>query len=150
MTSLAAALDAEAVVWSADGGARRIAVSDLVTGVQQTLLGHGDVIRSIEIGTDALASRTAFRRIALSELGRSGTLVIGRLDPSGGFTLTVSAGTVRPVVLRYAALPTARALADDVLAIDEWYDDAHGAPDWRRAMSARFAEQIRDELAVEA
>lgn len=150
MTSLAAALDADAVVWTADGETLRIPVSELVTGVQETRLAPGDVIRSIEIGADALASRTAFRRIALSELGRSGTLVIGRLAPSGAFTLTVTAGTRRPVVLRYAALPSAPRLADDVSAIDDWYDDAHGAPDWRRAMSARFAAEIRDELAVVA
>jgi hypothetical protein len=34
-----------------------------------------------------------------------------------------------------------------VYTIDCWYDDAHGSPDWRRAMSVRFAEQLRQELA---
>ena len=34
-----------------------------------------------------------------------------------------------------------------VEAVDDWYDDPHGAPDWRRAMTLRLAEQVREELA---
>ena len=95
----------------------------------------------------APASRTGFRRIALSPLGRTGTLVIGRADPSGEVVFTVTGGTTRPRVLRFDEPPSAAALADAVDSIDDWYDDAHGKPDWRRAMSLKFAEEIRGELA---
>jgi hypothetical protein len=27
-----------------------------------------------------------------------------------------------------------------------WHDDAHGAPDWRRAISSVLAHEIREEL----
>ena len=87
------------------------------------------------------------RRIALSPLGRTGTLVIGRADPSGEVVFTVTGGTTRPRVLRFDEPPSAAALADAIDSIDDWYDDAHGKPDWRRAMSLKFAEEIREELA---
>ncbi|MCU1514222.1 MAG: FAD-binding molybdopterin dehydrogenase, partial [Microbacteriaceae bacterium] len=93
----------------------------------------------------SLESRTGFRRIALSPLGRSGTLVIARLGPDG-FVVTITAGTPRPYQLRFADIPSAAELADAVHAIGDWYDDPHGAPDWREAMSALFAEQLRQEL----
>ena len=75
--------------------------------------------------------------------------MIGRVDADGQFVLTVSASTVRPFVLRFPALPTATELGD---ALDEsigpqhWYDDPHGAPDWRRHISCAAAQQIREEL----
>jgi CO/xanthine dehydrogenase FAD-binding subunit len=146
MTSLAAALDAEAVIWTTNGGDRRVPVVDFVTGVRETVLEPGEVLRAIDIQRRALASRTAFRRIALSPRGRSGTLVIARHDPSGEVVFTVTAGTPRPFQLRFDEVPGAAALSSAVHAIGDWYDDAHGAPDWRRAMSALFAEELRVEL----
>ncbi|WP_423921616.1 FAD binding domain-containing protein [Frigoribacterium sp. 2-23] len=147
MTSLMAALDATALVWTADGGERHLPVSDFVTGVRQNALGHGDVLRALEVPLASLRSRTAFRRIALSELGRSGTLVIGRVAADGELVITVTAGTPRPVQLSFAELPSADALETALLRVDDWYDDPHGAPDWRRHVSTLFAHEIRDELA---
>ena len=60
--------------------------------------------------------------------------------------LTVTAGTVRPVQLRYDSLPDAGILAHGIAAIDCWFTDAHGAADWRRAMSGVLGEEIRAEL----
>lgn len=148
MTSLAVALDATALVWTPDGGERRVAAVDFITGVESTVLGFGEVLRSVDLPLAALRSRTAYRKIALSPLGRSGTLVIGRLAADGGFTLTVSAGTDRPVLLRWDAAPSGGDLESGIRSIDNWYDDAHGAPDWREAMSVLLAEEIRQELAA--
>lgn len=146
MTSLAAALDAVAVTWPAAGGERRVPVAELVTGVQECDLAPGEVLRSIELPAASMAARTGFRRIALSPLGRSGALVIARVDPTGEVVFTVTAGTRRPHQLRFDELPSARALEAAVLAVDDWYDDPHGAPDWRRAMTALLAEELRVEL----
>ena len=146
MTALAAALDAEAVIWTPDGGERRHPVADLVTGDHRNTLSHGEVLRLIEIPLSSLAARSGFRRIALSPLGRSGTLVIARVDDSGEAIFTITAGTPRPRQLRFDEVPSAGALKNAVLEIDEWFSDPHGAPDWRRAMSALLAEQLRLEL----
>ncbi|QHC59117.1 FAD binding domain-containing protein [Rathayibacter sp. VKM Ac-2760] len=146
MISLAAALDAEALVWRADGSDALVPIAELVTGNMTTTLGHGDVIRSIEFPRRALDARTAYRKIALSPLGRSGAVVIGRLDEDGAFVLAVTAATIRPELLRWDALPAADELAAAVGRIGTWFTDPHGAADWRRAVVGVLAEEIRVEL----
>jgi CO/xanthine dehydrogenase FAD-binding subunit len=147
MTSLFSALDAEALIWRADGSDLRLPVSELVTGNTTTSLGSGDVLRSLHVSPRSLGSATAYRKIALSAIGRSGAVIIGRLDPvDGSFVLTVSAATVRPEQLRFAGLPTASDLRSAIEGIDSWFTDAHGAADWRRAVSALLGEEIRLEL----
>jgi CO/xanthine dehydrogenase FAD-binding subunit len=147
MTALTSALDGVGLIWMPNGGERRVPIVELVTGVRQTVLGHGEVLRAIELPASALAARVAIRRISLAELGRSGAFLIARLDADGTFVVTITAATPRPRQLRFASLPSAATLAagiDD--SVRDWYDDPHGAPDWRRAMSMRFAEECRVEL----
>jgi CO/xanthine dehydrogenase FAD-binding subunit len=150
MTSLTAALDGVGVIWTPSGGERRLPIVELVTGVVQNALEAGEVLRAIELPAATMTSRTAMRRISLAALGRSGTFVIARVDDDGTFVVTITAGTPRPRQLRFAALPNADTLAAAIDAeVDgDWYDDPHGAPDWRRAMSLRFAEELRVELAT--
>ncbi|CAN5271555.1 FAD binding domain-containing protein [soil metagenome] len=138
MTSLAVALDATVVLWTA-ASERRVPAVSFVTGVRETVLAPGEVVRAVEIPLASL-HRTAFRRIALSPLGRTGTLVTGRRDASGLTVLGVTGGTARPHRLAFDSPPTAAQVASAVDSIDDWYDDAHGSPDWRRAMSLAFAE----------
>lgn len=145
MTALLAAWDATALVWRPDGTDRVIPVVDLVTGVQSTALEPGELVRSFCVPAASLASRTGFRRIALSPLGRTGTLVIARASDAE-LTWTVTGGVTRPRQVRFESMPDAAALAAAIDTIDDWYDDAHGTPDWRRAMSLRFAEELREEL----
>lgn len=156
-TSILVALDGEAVIWQAlesdvEPGERRLPVVDVVTGVRQTALRHGEVLRAIDIPASALAARAGFRRAALAPLGRSGAVVVARRDTSGAFVLSLSAATPRPHRLRFPEPPTAIELAsalDRAVATgDGWYDDAHGAPDWRRARSLALAEELRRELSV--
>lgn len=148
MTSLFSALDAEALVWKADGSDARVPVSALVTGNTTTSLEPGDVLRSLHVPARSLGSVTAYRKIALSALGRSGAVIIGRSDPiDESFVLTVSAATVRPEQLRFVGLPTASELRTAIEGIGSWFTDAHGAADWRLAVSIVLAEEIRHELA---
>ena len=147
MTTLTASLDGVGLIWMPDGTERRVPIVDVVTGVRQTVLRHGEVLRAIELPASALAARVAVRRISLAELGRSGAFVIARRDVDGTFVVTITAATSRPHQLRFASIPSAAALANEIdAAVSDWYDDPHGAPDWRRAMSLRFAEECRVEL----
>lgn len=150
LISLCTALDVDGVIWTPDGGERRMPVAELVTGPLTTALERGEILRSLEFPLRALRARTAFRKIALSPLGRSGIVVIGRLDENGAAVFAITAAVPAPVVLRFAALPDAQELAAAIEAVPEWYADAHGAADWRHAMSALLAEQIRVELAEAA
>ena len=82
-----------------------------------------------------------------SPLGRAGTVLAARQDADGGFVLCVTGGTTRPEVLRFPSLPSAPELAAAVAEIPSWFTDAHGAADWREAVSRLLAEEIRQELA---
>jgi len=146
LISLTTALDATAIIWTPDGGERRLPVADLVTGVRTTALGDGELLRALHVRTTALRGTAVFRRAALTRHGRSGTVVIGRVDEDGTLVVTVTAGVPRPRQLRFDTLPDADCLRAAIEAIGEWYDDPHGSPDWRHAMTARLAEQVRQEL----
>jgi CO/xanthine dehydrogenase FAD-binding subunit len=142
MTSLAAGLGATALIWSSDGGERRIPVAEFVTGVRSTVLRPGEVVRAVEF--PPAPAWVSHRRASLAPLGRSAALVLARLD-TAGFTLTITASTASPRVFAFADVPEAGELAAAVENCD-WYDDPHGAADWRRAMTLRFAEELRAEV----
>lgn len=66
--------------------------------------------------------------------------------------MTVSAATTRPFRFWFALPPTAaelRGAIDGAVRPDEWFDDIHGLPEWRRHMALRLAEEIRRELTTE-
>ena len=156
MISLCAALDGVATVLGPGGSSRTVPVAEFVTGDGRNCLAPGELLRKVHLPASALASRVAFRRLSLSNLGRSGVLLIGRLDADGGLVLTVTAATTRPVQLRLghaagsaagtgAAVELAEAL-DAAIPDGLYHDDVHGLPDWRKDMTYRLAEEIRAEL----
>jgi len=151
MISLTAALDGTCTIWTPAGNERRVTVTDFVVAPQRNALMPGELLRSIALPLPALRRRTAFRQISLAPLGRSAALLIGTLSPDDEtFALTVTASTPRPVRLSFPGLPTRDALRERIEAeIQQYYDDVHGAPAWRRHMTLQLAEEIRQELAGE-
>jgi CO/xanthine dehydrogenase FAD-binding subunit len=148
MISLTSALDGEVHVWRANRADYRLPVREFVTGVAANVLAPGDVLRSVHLPATALRGTTAYRKLAPSPLGRSGIVVIGRRDPDGRMALSVTAATVRPYVFTFPS-PDVNLVrrAHAGIPDEAWTDDAHGDPDWRRAMSLLLAEQICAELA---
>ena len=149
--SLCAGLDGTATILGPGGTSRRVPVADFITGDATNCLAPGELLRSVHLPASALASRVAFRRLSLSNLGRSGALLIGRLDGGTSLVLTVTAATKRPVQLRFDGLPDPDRLAaalDDAIPAELYHDDIHGLPAWRRDMTYRLAEEIRAELAA--
>lgn len=149
--SLCAGLDGVATILAPGGGSRTLPVADFITGDARNGLAPGELLRSVHLPASALSGRVAFRRLSLSNLGRSGVLLIGRLDGGTSLVLTVTAATKRPVQLRFDALPDADQLAaalDEAIPADLYHDDIHGLPAWRRDMTYRLAEEIRAELAT--
>lgn len=147
MISLASALGGEVVVWRADGDDYRMPITEFVTGRAMNVLAVGDVLRSVHLPDSALRGRTAYRKLAPSPMGRSGIVVIGRLNAAGTFVLSITAATVRPFVfdLPSVDLDAVRQAHADIPS-DAWTDDPHGDPDWRRGVSLVLAEQICAEL----
>src|SRR5215813_13623528 len=115
MISLTAALDGVCTIWQADGGERRIAVADFVTGNQRNVLRPGELLRQIDIPLAALRRRSAFRQISLTPVGRSAALLIGSIASEGQFALTVTASTKQPMKLSFAEMPPADELRTALL-----------------------------------
>jgi len=151
MISLAATLDGTAQIWAADGTEYEAPVAGLMTGNGTNRLPHGDLLRSILLPEYALHARTAYRKIALAELGRSGAVVTARLDEDGPATFVVTAATEIPAIRRFERLPDAAGLtaafADVPFGGGGWYTDPLGEAHWRRGVSLAFLEQVRAELA---
>jgi CO/xanthine dehydrogenase FAD-binding subunit len=152
MISLCTALDGTVTVWRADGTDYTVAVTEFVTGEATNVLAAGDVLRAAHLPAAALRARTAHRKLAPSPLGRSGVVLIGRRDSAqdgNQFVLSVTAATLRPHVFRFPAVPSADDLRSQLSEVPAhaWTRDAHGDPDWRRAVTLTLAEQIRGELA---
>ncbi len=150
MAALAAALDGVCAIWTPGGGGeRRMPAVEFVLGPQRNALAPGELLRAVDLPAEALRRRAAFRRISLTPLGRSAALLIGTVSETGGFGLTVTAATRRPVRLDFPDLPDAaelRGALDRAVPGALYHDDVHGAPDWRRHMTHRLAEQVRREL----
>jgi CO/xanthine dehydrogenase FAD-binding subunit len=150
MISLTSALNGVCTIWQADGGEQRIAAADFVTGNNKNVLRPGDVLRQIDIPVAALKRRAAFRQLSLTPVGRSAVLLIGSVASDGGFALTVTASTKRPVKLSFAKPPASSELREAILSAipdDLWHDDVHGKPFWRKHMTLRLADDILGELA---
>ena len=146
MTALVVTLDGVAEVWRADGSGYRAAVADLVTGNGENALAPGEVLRAIDVPATALRARTALRKIALAEHGRSGAVVSGRLDEDGSCVIVVTAATERPAVFRFAGAPDAATLAAAISGAAGYYSDPLGSADWRRGVSVVLGERIRRDL----
>lgn len=147
MIGVTAALDGICTVWRPDGSARRLPVAELVTGPGQTALSPGELLRAVTLPAAALEAQVAVGQASLSPRGRSAALVIGRCDRDGATVICVTAAVTRPLVLRFAAPPTAAELAEALVAVDPVYhDDVHGDPRWRAQLTAALAEQVRAEL----
>jgi CO/xanthine dehydrogenase FAD-binding subunit len=151
MISLASALGGDVTVWRADGSRYTMPITEFVTGSATNVLATGDVLRSVHLPAAALRARTAYRKLAPSPLGRSGVVVVGRRDneaDGGRFVLSITAATVRPYVFIFPAVPDALALqaVHATIPDDAWTRDAHGDPEWRRAVTLVLAQQTRDEL----
>lgn len=147
MISMASALDAELLIWKADGSDLRCSIPQFVTGVGQTSLERGDVLRSITLSAAALTQPTTLRKIAMSPLGRSGAVVVGRRTPTGT-VVSVTAATDVPYVITTDSVDPVEVAAqvDSTIPADAYYSDPHGAADWRHQVTGVLTSEVVSEL----
>ena len=153
MISLCAGLDGTATVLGPDGSRRELPVADFITGDGQTPWHPASCSAASACRRRPCPPRVAFRRLSLSNLGRSGVLLIGRLDGGGALILTVTAATKRPVQLRFASLPGAPSWRTDSAPPSRRASTtttSTGCPPGASDMTHRLAEEIRAELAAPA
>jgi CO/xanthine dehydrogenase FAD-binding subunit len=153
MVGLFAALDAVAVIWTAGAstgsasgvGTREVAVADLVTGAGIVDLAPGEVLREVRVPSAVLARRTVFRRASLTSTGRTAAMVTGRAGDQGP-TLTVTASVAAPLSLHARDHAAVDRWIDRLDSTGAWFEDVHGSPEWRAAMTRRLAHDAFDEL----
>jgi CO/xanthine dehydrogenase FAD-binding subunit len=149
MISLTAALEGVYTLWPRNAAPRQVPAIDFVTGNHANVLRSGELLRSIHLPASALSKRFAFRHMSLTKLGRSAALLIGTQD-KGDLLLTITASTPRPIQLRFERMPSAVALRraiDERIPAGGYFNDVHGAADYKQHLTYYFAEQIRAELA---
>jgi CO/xanthine dehydrogenase FAD-binding subunit len=150
MISLTAGLEGIATLWPRGGEPRRVPIVDFVTGNNTNVLAPGELLRSILLPVHALRKKFAFRRFTLTHLGRSEVLLIGTRCPKRDeFLLTITAGTLRPIQLRFQGAPAVAELKraiDDAIPYHLYLDDPHGSPAHRKHLTHYFAQEIRTEL----
>jgi CO/xanthine dehydrogenase FAD-binding subunit len=150
MLALTVALDGVALIWRQDGTERKIAMADFCLGAQHTVLAPGELLRAIDLPIAALRRPTALRQASLTTAGRSAALLIATRLPDGGFGLTITASTSRPLHAAWPTPPSLDALDAYIQAIPAalWHDDVHGTPAWRQHMTRRLAAELHRELVV--
>ncbi len=148
MLALTVALDGVAWLWQPDGGERFLPMADFTVGPQRNSLRPGELLRAIDLPASGLRRRAALRQASLTTLGRSAALLIATLDESGGFALTITASTIRPMHLAWDSPPSSDELDARIQALlaETWFDDVHGTPAWRRHMTRRLAAKLHQEL----
>jgi len=148
MLALTVALDGVACIWRPEGTERLVPMADFTLGPQRTLLAPGELLRAVNLPVAALRRRAALRQASLTAHGRSAALLAATLDGDGGFALTITASTARPLHASWASPPSAAAVDAHVQAVPAvlWFDDIHGAPAWRRHMTRRLAAELLAEL----
>lgn len=154
--SLLCGLDATARILTPDGGEREEAVATLVTGATRTSLRNGELLRSFRIPATSLVQPVAFRRMSLTERGRSSVLLTGRRTGPGRLRIAVTASVPAPLLIELGDDSAPATLAgwhdaleaalDRSVGRDGWHDDVHGSPEWRAAMTHRLGEEIMAEL----
>jgi hypothetical protein len=149
MIGLFAALSAVAVVWTPDGGAREVAVIDLVKGPGRVDLAPGEVLREVRVPAVALGQRTAFRRASLAPNGRTAAMVTGRRTGEDvALVLTASVPEPHAFLLREDGHDALDGWLRWIAGHDGgvWYEDTHGSREWRAAMTRRLAHEALEEL----
>ncbi len=145
MTSWLVGMDADALILSPGGEQRSLPVSDLVTGVGQTALANGELIRAFFIHEPALSRPSTMARESLTRYGRSAALLVASRTAQG-VRLAVTASTIRPAVLDLKEHDDVGELLQSAVAEEMWLDDVHGDPRWRRRTTRRLAAELVSEM----
>ena len=148
MVSLAAALDGIAVVWTTDGGERRVPVAELMTGNGTNSLRA----RRGAARRRASRARPALPRVAAQDRARRARPIGRCRDRTGrrGRRCRLrrhcrDARAGRAALRRASGTP--RPSPPMSTRASGYYTDPLGSADWRRGVSGVLAERIREELA---
>ncbi len=151
MITMAAALEAQYTLWAVDGTVCTVPALEFVTGDNTNVLQPGELLRAIVVPASSLTRHYTIRRFSLTKHGRSSIFLVGTIA-QGELLITVTAATIRPILIRVSDSATAddvRDALDAAIADGLYFDDPNGTPAHRQHMTHVYAQQIRAELVGE-
>lgn len=128
-------LDAVYELWSANQPPRLIAAKDFQTGVRETVLRPGEVLRRVLIPHRFLDWRTTVQKLSIAATDPSISLVCAAVNPTDS-TLRVSLGAsvAAPTLVQFSQLPSAQEIRGSLASID-WLQDLRASAGYREQVT---------------
>lgn len=107
------ALEANYEIWHPQASPRFVSARDFQTGVQQTVLQPGEVLRKISIPQASLAWRTSYQRVCVATAGIAISIVVAAYNPqTSQVRFGLGACVPTPRVVEFSHIPTAEEIAE--------------------------------------
>jgi CO/xanthine dehydrogenase FAD-binding subunit len=143
------ALGATYEIWHG-GFAYRVRALEFQTGVQQTILQPGEVLRKIWIPASNLEWQTSFQRICVASDGYALSTVVAAFNSqSNQVRFGLGACVSTPRLVEFTCIPTAEEIADvldEQLPLDDFVEDDRGSASYRRQITQVLMERSLFEL----
>jgi len=143
-------LNAHYELQSLSGDRRIVSASDFQTGAKQTILRHGEVVRSIRIPATTLQWPVSYRRICVATAGIAVSIVVAAHDIKNGTVRFGIGGCLpHPELVTFADPPTSLDLRDGLarqIPIDCFIDDETASARYRHHVTAVLMERSLQEI----
>ncbi|OKH25413.1 FAD binding domain-containing protein [Chroogloeocystis siderophila] len=101
------ALDAKYEIWHPQAAPRFVAAKDFQTGVQQTVLQPGEVLRRISIPQESLTWHISYQRVCIATAGIAISIVVAAYNPqTSQVRFGLGACVPTPRVVEFSHIPT--------------------------------------------
>lgn len=128
-------LDATYELWSADRPPRFVAAKDFQTGIRETALEPGEVLRRVLIPAQFLKWRTTVKNVSVAATDPSISLVCAAFEPtSSALRISLGACVAAPLILQFAQLPSPQQVTDALASID-WLNDIRASAGYRKQVT---------------
>jgi CO/xanthine dehydrogenase FAD-binding subunit len=133
------ALDAQYQIIALDGSARTVPAVQFQTGLRQTILQPGEVLRQIWVPAANLEWQVSYKRLCMASAGLALTIVVAAYHPATDrVRFGISGCVTAPRLIEFSSIPTSEQLTqalDRHLPLAEVINDAQGSAPYRRHLT---------------
>jgi CO/xanthine dehydrogenase FAD-binding subunit len=144
------ALDACYDLVALDGSIRTVPALQFQTGMRQTILQSGEVLRKIWIPAANLEWQTSYKRLCMASAGLALSIVVAAYHPSSDrVRFGISGCVTAPRLLEFASIPTPEELTqalDRHLPLAEVINDTQGSAAYRRHLTHVLMQRSLEEV----
>jgi CO/xanthine dehydrogenase FAD-binding subunit len=147
------ALDARYEIVRLDGSTDTVPALQFQTGLRQTILRPGDLLRKIWIPAASLEWQTNYQRICMASAGLALAIVVAAYHPATKrLRFGISGCVTAPRLLEFGSIPTAEELAtalDRQIPLSEVIDDAQGSAAYRHHLTRVLMQRSLQPMAID-